>query len=306
MVNEKPLKKLSASLDEIKYYYTTAGIRIPFYVFVGALIILGIGAVLLVQTLNLGTFMSIVAFLTIVSMVVVIPLNAHKNRIDQIENNLPDALKHIALILKAGGTTEVALEEVANADYGPLSSELKIGLKQMREGKTFETVIVEAATTSGSLLFQRTALIIVDAKRSGAGLAEIMFTIAEDARDVLHIKRERKSRTTMHVLFMFVSGILLGPFIFGFAISIVAYIGMGIAASTKASVTDLCGLNLILTIFIVLQVIISVLAIGMIRVGNSTKYITYAPGLVLGALIIFEVGRFATSLIVGGKPFLCT
>lgn len=294
--------------EKLKKYYKTTGFDLPFEHFCIALL----GAAVLITTtllaLRISLAIAIVAFFTAASMILAIPLTMRNNRISSIELNLPDALKHMALVLKAGGTTETAIEEVANADYGPISIELRKSLVQMREGKSFDAVLTEAAANSGSLLFTRTVNIVLDAKKAGAGLADVMFSIAEDARDVLHIKRERKSRTTMHVLFLFVSGVVLAPFIFGFSVSIVHYINTGISSAlpnSESGNTSLCTLNLVLTLFIIAQTLIAALAIGLIREGKFTKYLLYAPFLVLGSLIIFEVGKFASTAIVGGASIAC-
>ncbi len=303
MVND-----LRTQWESLKKYYKATGFDLPFEHFC---LIMICAALLIMGTLlalRLSLAIALVAFLTATSMIIAIPLSVRNNRVSSIETNLPDALKHMALVLKAGGTTETAVEEVANADYGPISLELRRSLIQMREGKSFDAVLSEAAQNSGSLLFQRTVNIILDAKKAGAGLADVMFSIAEDARDVLHIKRERRSRTTMHVLFLFVSGVLLAPFIFGFSVSIVHYINTGISSAlpnSESGNNSLCTLNLVLTVFIIAQTLIAALAIGLIREGKFTKYLLYAPFLVLGALIIFEIGKFASSAIVGGAIIAC-
>lgn len=299
---------LRTQWESLKKYYAACGFDFPFEHFclalVGAAVLIA-GTLLL---LRVSLAIALVAFLTAISMIIAIPLSVRNNRINAVETNLPDALKHMALVLKAGGTTETAVEEVANADYGPISLELRKSLAQMREGKSFDAVLSEAASNSGSLLFQRTVNIVLDAKKAGAGLADVMFSIAEDARDVLHIKRERRSRTTMHVLFLFVSGVVLAPFIFGFSVSIVHYINTGISSAlpnSQSGNTSLCTLNLVLTVFIIAQTLIAALAIGLIREGKFTKYLLYAPFLVLGALVIFEIGKFASSAIVGGQVIAC-
>ena len=300
--------RLHQQYDKLQKYYKATGFDMSFQRFAGLLFAAAVLILVVLLALHLSAAIAAVAFLTALSMIVAIPLSVRNNRIAAMETNLPDALKHMALVLKAGGTTETAIEEIANADYGPISFELKKSLVQMREGKSFDAVLSEAAQNSGSLLFQRTANIILDAKKAGAGLADVMFSIAEDARDVLHIKRERKSRTTMHVLFLFVSGVILAPFIFGFSVSIVHYINAGIASALPNSDSgndSLCTLNLVLTLFIIAQTLIAALAIGLIREGKFTKYLLYAPFLVLGALIIFEVGKFASGAIVGGPGISC-
>ncbi len=297
---------LDANLKRLRLYYASAGFDMPFEHFVGLFFGVSLFVFIVLILLHLSLVVSVVAFLTFMSFIVSVPLTIRNNRVEALETNLPDALKHMALVLKAGGTTEAALEEVANADYGPLSADLKRSLAQLKEGKTFDAVLEEAAQNSGSLLFQRTVRILLDAKRAGGGLADVMFSIAEDARDLLHIKRERISRTTMHVMFLFVSGVVLAPFIFGFSVSIVHYINQGISSALPNSKpSDLCTLNLVLTLFLVAQTLIAASAIGLIRAGRMTKYILYAPVMVLASLIIFEAGKFMSSLIVGGSVIAC-
>lgn len=302
-----PSEKLKAAWEKFEKYYVATGFKLPLKHFLLAFLVLSLLVLGLMVFLGQPLLVSIVAFFTVMSMAVAVPIAVREGRIETIDANLPDALKHMALVLKAGGTTETSMEEVANSDYGPLSADLKDSLKQLKEGKSFDAVLAEAAERSGSILFQRTVMIVLDAKRAGAGLSDVMFAIAEDARDVLHIKRERRSRTTMHVMFMFVSGIIIAPFIFGFSVSIVNYINQGIASALPNSTqgNELCTLNLILTLFIVAQTIIAVLAIGLIREGRFTKFIMYAPILVLAALIIFEIGKFGSTLIVGGTGVHC-
>lgn len=299
-------EKFTAEFGKLKLYYAAAGFRMPFERFVALFFLISLAVFVVLLLLRLSLVVSIVAFLTFMSFAVSIPLTIRNNRIEAIESNLPDALKHMALVLKSGGTTEAALQEVAQADYGPVSEDLSQSLVQLQEGKSFEEVLDEAARKSGSLLFQRTVRIVLDAKRAGGGLADVMFSIAEDARDLLHIKRERRSRTTMHVLFLFVSGVLLAPFIFGFSVSIVHYINTGITSALPGTQSSgLCDLNGVLTLFLMAQTLIAVLAIGLIREGRFTKYLLYAPVLVLAALIIFEAGKFVSALIVGGSVIAC-
>ncbi|MGB9576890.1 MAG: type II secretion system F family protein [Candidatus Micrarchaeia archaeon] len=234
------MTSLSQQWENLKRYYAATGFRISLPAFMAVMLafaaIAAMASLALIQLLppDLKQNAPIVAaacFAAIISLIIGIPVTIRNNRISAIENNLPDALKHMALVLKAGGTTEAALEEVANADYGPLSADLKIGLKGLKEGKPFDDVLRETAINTGSVLFNRTSAIMVDARRAGAGLADVMNAVGDDARDILRIGRERKSRTMMHVMFLIISGLFLSPFIFGFTMSIVSFMSSGIAVS---------------------------------------------------------------------------
>ncbi|OIO25366.1 hypothetical protein COU38_01090 [Candidatus Micrarchaeota archaeon CG10_big_fil_rev_8_21_14_0_10_54_18] len=290
----------------LKKYYAASGFKFPFEVFVLIFFFAALAVGFVLMLLNLTAIISVFAFLAVMSMIVTIPISIRNSRVAAIDDALPDVLKHMALVLKAGGTVENALQEAASGGYGPLSADLKDALKELKEGKTFEAVLVETADNSGSILFHRTAVIIVDAKRAGAGLAGVMAEIAEDARDVLRIKRERVSRTMMHVLFILTSSVLLSPFIFGFTLTIVNYISTGISgAMPDAQGFNLCALNSLFLLFLAIETVIGSLAIGIIREGKIAKFILYSPVMVLVALLVFEAGKWMSVLIVGGKGIVC-
>ncbi|MEM0475462.1 MAG: type II secretion system F family protein [Candidatus Norongarragalinales archaeon] len=291
---------------QLKDYYEGTGISFSFPVFILVFFFVALLVFLILAALRLTLITSLLSFVAVMSMVVAIPINLRDARIAAIEDALPDALKHMAFVLRAGGTTESALSEVANANYGLLSKDFKNSLHAIREGKPFNEVLLDQARRSGSLLFKRTATIIIDARRAGAGIADVMFQIAEDARDVSRIKRERYSRTTMHVIFLVTAALLLAPFIFGFTISIVNYINTGITgALPNAPKTNMCELNALLLLFIAVQTVITSIAIGIIREGKTIKYILYAPLMVLMSLLVFEAGKWFSLTVVGGAGLVC-
>ncbi len=293
-------------LPTLKEYYEGTGITLSFPVFIFSFFFMALMVALILAALSLSLLTSVISFLAILSLAIAIPINMRDARIGAIEEALPDALKHMALVLRAGGTTESAINEVANANYGLLSTDFQTSLRAIREGKPFDEVLLDQARRSGSLLFKRTALIITDARRAGAGIADVMFQIAEDARAISRIKRERYSRTTMHVIFLVTAALLLAPFIFGFTLSIVNYINVGITgALPNAPKTNLCDLNVLLLLFIVLQTVVTSIALGIIREGKTIKYILYAPLMVLMSLLVFEAGKWFSLTVVGGAGIVC-
>jgi archaellum biogenesis protein FlaJ (TadC family) len=328
---------------DLKQFYAGTGINLSFEVFIIVVIVLAIGlsgvsyflVEYLIPGLQINGFLvGFISFIAIASLALIIPISIRNSRIESIEQNLPDALKHMSLVLKAGGTTETSLEEVSNADYGPLSAELRNGLKALREGKSFDEVMMNLGTSSGSQLFMRVVSVVVDARKAGAGLADVLNAIAEDARDVQRIKRERVSRSMMHIMFLIISGFILAPFIFGFVITIINFMSSGMAAAGTTSVNPVTlqqlaatdptlsfflfiGFNslsqtnpiyiwrnlamqqLLLT-FLVLMSMITLVAIGLIREGSMFKYIIYAPFTMLLVVIIFTAGKIVSSMIIGG------
>lgn len=302
-------KRWNAFYKNLLKDYAATGFRFPFNYFVFTIFMIAVITVFILYLLHLSAIVSFFAFFAIMSLIVGIPLNIKNNRVASIEGNLPDVLKHMAIVMKSGGTTENAIDEVSNSGYGPLSDELKIALKQLREGRSFDEVLSQAAENSGSKLFLRTVQIVIDARKAGAGLADVMFAIAEDARDLERLKRERYSRTIMQVLFLSVSILVLSPFIFGFTISIVNYVGIGLAQGSEngggALKASLCDLNFLLTMFIVAEAMLTTVALGIIREGKIFKYFLYTPIVVLVALLIFEMGKWISSIIISSPGIVC-
>lgn len=295
--------------EEIESYYESSGIRLPFRDFL--LVVLFSAAFISLLAIYLSELfpvvedaplvLGVVSFFAVLSLGAVIPLNMRDTRVKTVEESLPNALKHISVILRAGGTIESAVEEVSKSNYGPLSDDLARALVQLQRGRSFEEVLERTARNSGSRLFLRSARIIIDAKRSGAGLADAMNAIADDAREINRLRRERISRTTMHVIFIYSSSLAIAPAIFGFSLMVVSFIGTGIMCAMPGSPPlQLDFLNNILLVFLALEALVATLAVGVIQEGRVMRNIVKAPVMILIALAVFEVGKRIGSLIIGG------
>lgn len=302
---------LSNALKQVEREYKATGIRLRFRTFVLALFLIALFsamAITYVVALVPGgsgggaEAVSFLAFMAILSLILALPISMKNNRVQKIDDSLPDALKHLGTVLKAGGTVESAVEEVSKADYGPLSEDLKKALEQMRRGKTFEQVLHETALNSGSRLFERCASIINDAKKAGAGIADVMQAIADDARDVTRIKRERVSRTTMHVLFLYAASLLISPFIFGFTITITSFIGTGIACAVPDAAEPNTGfLNNLLMFFLAVEAVATAVAVGVISEGKGLRHVVRIPAMILVTLVVYEAGKRVGTWIIGGS-----
>jgi pilus assembly protein TadC len=293
------MASLADRYEKLRRYYNSTGFKLSFPAFIAAIFIVSVfaGAMLFIIFGDILTaFIGFCAFLT---LSVVFPISIRSGRIDNIETNLPDALKHMAAILRAGGTTEDALEEVGNSDYGPLSADIRKGLIELREGKPFDEVLQAIALETGSPLFKRTVTIVVDAKRAGAGLSDVMEAIADDARDMIRIQRERASKTTMPVLFLYTSSLALAPFIFGFTLTIVCFIGSGMTSALGGTALSIAPLKSFVVVFIGIQTTIAMLAIGIIKEGRPIKYLPRVPFMILISLVVYNMGLILGGLLIG-------
>src|SRR3989344_4671267 len=163
---------------------------------------------------------SVLIFLVVLDLLIGYPFFKAEQRLERIEEDLPDSLRQMADTLKSGGTYEYALREVVNSDIGPLKKEINEVLKKLEEGENFETSLKTLSYNVDSRLIKRTVTIIIDSVAAGAGLANVLEEIAEDVRESHRIQKERKARTVPPGLFMFVAGGIVAPMIFGFVSTI--------------------------------------------------------------------------------------
>ena len=290
---------IALQYDKIRRYYNATGLKISFPLFIAAIFLLSVTIGVMLFLFFRDILTAAIGFFAVLTLAIVVPVSIRSSRIENVESNLPDALKHMAAILRAGGTTEDALEEVGNSDYGPLSSDIRQGLLELKEGKPFDEVLQVIAIQTGSALFKRTVTIIVDAKRAGAGLADVMDAIADDARDMIRIQRERASRTTMPVMFLYISSLALAPFIFGFTLTIVCFIGSGMTSALGGQTLAIGNLKALVIVFIGIQTTIAMLAIGIIKEGRPIKYLPRVPFMILISLVLYNVGMILGNILIG-------
>ncbi|PJA19975.1 MAG: hypothetical protein COX63_01110, partial [Candidatus Diapherotrites archaeon CG_4_10_14_0_2_um_filter_31_5] len=228
-------------------------------------------------------------------------------RINKIEEELPEALKQMADILKAGGTYEYALREISHADFGPLTTELENVLRKLEEGENFEDSLSTLSYNIDSRLVKRSVTIIIDSVKAGAGLADILDEIAEDIRDTNRLNHERRSQTLMQVLFMVTAGALVTPFIFGLISTIVDFL-IGSSSKLASLPTEIrleatqskYILLYLLQIYVFIEITTSSVMISLMREGKKNKSIIYLPILLfIGYVVYFLSGIISRSLIAG-------
>jgi len=229
-------------------------------------------------------------------------------RVEEIERNLPDALKQIADTLKSGSTYESALREIAIPEMGALGIEMQGVLRKLEEGENFENSLMTLYDNVDSKLVKRVVVIIIDTVRAGAGLADILEDIAEDSREMYRVNQDRRVKTMLQVMFIVTAGAVVTPFIFGVISQIVAFL---ITASVNSgAVSDqlviLEALNardliaLLLQLYIFVEVVASSVMMALMREGKASKSIIYFPALLLIAFVIFFIARFAIGTLLSG------
>ncbi|MBI5679962.1 MAG: type II secretion system F family protein [Methanobacterium sp.] len=216
-----------------------------------------------------------------------------ERRVDAIEQSTPDFLRQVSSLLRAGVGLETALEDVAKHGGGPLNDELKRAVIEIKIGSTFDEAILSMGGRLKSKNLDRTFRMILEGRRTGGSLSDVIETVAEDLRAVLALKRERKANVMMSVMFLIIAAIIAAPFALGMAMTYSGFIeSLGKPnPMASAAVTAAGG-------YIIIHSIIASLLIGIIMYGSARKGVKFAFLLVPAAYAVFYiVQKFAMAFM---------
>jgi len=217
-----------------------------------------------------------------------------ERRVDSIEQSTPDFLRQISSLLRAGVGIETAMEDISKHGRGPLIDELKRAVIEIKIGSTFEDALLSMSERLKSKNLDRTFKMILEGRRVGGSLSDVIETVAEDLRAVLALKRERKANVMMSVMFLIIAAIVAAPFALGMIMSYSTFIGkLGNPNPLfDAAVTAASG-------YIIIHSIIAGLLIGIVMYGSARKGIKYAILLAPAAFGIFYVIQSLAPMLFG-------
>lgn len=144
-----------------------------------------------------------------------------EQKASEIEKSAPDFLRQLVSILRVGMSFENAMEDIAQYSSGPLYDEIKRTIIEIRMGRNFNEAWTLMAKRLKSRELERIFLIILDGRKSGSGILNVIMNISNDLRDLLALKRERKSSVMMAVIFLIISAIIATPFSIGWCLFMV-------------------------------------------------------------------------------------
>ncbi|MDD5163833.1 MAG: type II secretion system F family protein [Candidatus ainarchaeum sp.] len=247
---------------------------------------------------------SLALLLSSIDLMLGYPYLKAMERVSQIEENLPDALKQMADTLKAGGTYEFALREVAISQYGPLSKEIENALRKLEEGENLETSLNSFAESIDSRLIKRSMAVIVDSIKAGAGLADVLDEISNDIREIHRLNRERTSQTLLQVIFIVTAGIMITPVVFGFVATVIELFVRSTAqlaateADRLASFATKDYIFFLMQAYLLIEVAASSVMISLMREGKISKSIIYFPVLLLIAFVTYYASVFLAGTLI--------
>ena len=134
----------------------------------------------LLATASLALIVGGLVFLIVGVGLLVYPTARAESRAQQIDRELPFALRQLATQIKAGVSFQKALASVADAGYGILSAEFKRVLKEVESGKTTDQAMLALHDRTRSKGLRQATMQIMRTLKTGGGLADIMTGIAND------------------------------------------------------------------------------------------------------------------------------
>ncbi len=156
-------------------------------------------------------------FLTIAAMsyifIFTYPQIKQERSYSDINQELPYALRHMAIELKSGKGLHDALITIKNANYGSLSWEFSRVLEEIRYGKSTEESLMDMSTRIKSEGLTRAIHQIVGTLRVGGNLAGNLEIIAKDISFDMQIKLKEYSQRLNSFILIYTFIAILAPVI---------------------------------------------------------------------------------------------
>lgn len=207
-----------------------------------------------------------------------------ERRVDRIEQGTPDFLRQISSLLRSGVGIETALEDISKHGKGPLTDELKRAVIEIKIGSTFEEALLSMGERLQSKNLDRTFRMILEGRRVGGSLSDVIETVAEDLRAVLALKRERRANVMMSVMFLLIAAVIAAPFALGMIMSYSSFIGSLGKPNPLAEASLIASSG-----YIIIHSVIAGLLMGIVLYGSAKKGIKYAIILAPAAFGLFYV-----------------
>ena len=169
------------------------------------------------------------------------PQMKQKRSYNDLNQELPYALRHMGIELKSGKGLHDTLITVSNANYGSFSHELNRVLEQVRYGVSTENALLEMSNRVGSDGLSRAIQQIIGTLRVGGNLAHSLEVIADDISFDMHVKLKDYSQRLNSFILIYTFVAILAP---------VILLIMLMAASTVMG--DIIPSNMILLMYIFL------------------------------------------------------
>ncbi len=219
-----------------------------------------------------------------------------EKRAQEIEKTAPDFLRQLSSMLQTGLSFESAMEDMSQYGEGPMYDEMRRTIIEIRMGRNFDDAWRAMSQRLKSKELERVFGIILDGRKSGSSISRVLSDVSDDLRDLMALKRERKSAVMMSVMFLIISAIIATPFAIGM-VSVYSGFMQNYGMESEIILTaPIAG-----ELYMVIHSILVAFIISIIMYGEIKKGIKFSLPLAVSSFGIFYfISTFGGSLLMGG------
>ena len=245
--------------------------------------------------LNLSWAMLILPFFLIPGLFTYVIVQQEK-RAQEIERTAPDFLRQLSSMLQVGLSFENAMEDMSQYGEGPMYDEMRRTIIEIRMGRNFDEAWRAMSRRMKSRELERVFGIILDGRRSGSSISNVLSDVSDDLRELIALKRERKSAVMMSVMFLLISAIIATPFAIGM-VSVYSGFMHGYGMESEIIMAaPIAG-----ELYLVIHSILVAFIISIIMYGELKKGIKFSLPLAIASFSIFYlISNFGGNLLMGG------
>lgn len=219
-----------------------------------------------------------------------------ERRAQEIERTAPDFLRQLASMLQVGLSFENAMEDMAQYGEGPMYDEMRRTIIEIRMGRNFEEAWIAMSKRLKSRELERIFGIILDGRKSGASISKVLSDVSDDLRELMALKRERRSSVMMSVMFLLISAAIATPFAIGM-VGVYSGFMQGYGMESEIILTA----PIVGEIYLIIHSILVAFIISIIMYGEFKKGIKFSLPLVAASYGIFYlISTFGGTLLMGG------
>jgi len=297
------MEKKKPAVQENTYgrYLEVSNIKVsPIVWFAIAIVLAAIIALIVLLLFPNSPSLPIMTAIIVPVLIIGFPVILKERRDTAMEDSIPDVFEELATSLRAGATIEQALLDLTKIQKGPLIDELKIALNDMEGGFSFEESLENLMARVNIVSLKRIFKIVIDGRKAGGELADILDAIGSDARQLSRIQRERRSKTVLYVIFLFAAGGIVAPIIFGFVTEIGQMVANTVANAEVSNPLNFPETNInILWVYLLIESLISGVMIAVVRGIRIWKgIIFYSLTMALVSTIVFELSKIVAFTLI--------
>lgn len=292
IIPEKHLSKLQEFLLSGAIFTEVSKVLAMLIMFIS---VAEIALTLTLTLLNLPASVLILPFFVIPGLFTYVIVQQEK-RAQEIEKTAPDFLRQLSSMLQVGLSFENAMEDMSQYGEGPLYDEMRRTIIEIRMGRNFDDAWKAMSKRLKSKDLERIFGIILDGRKSGSSISNVLYDVSDDLRELMALKRKRKSTVMMSVMFLLISAVIATPFAIGM-VGVYSEFMQSYGMESQIILTaPIAG-----EIYLIIHSILVGFIISIIMYGDIKKGVKFSLPLASASFGIFYfISTFGGNILMGG------